>query len=360
MKGRPPCSKSAERGRPCPPRGEHQGEKARNEAEEPSAKNDDLATGHSGRSSGMALLITLLVMLILAVLVNRFAFATRVHLAAAANLRDQFQAECLALSGVELAMALLEEDDTPEVDHVGEPWALLREVSGEVLGLAEGAFAVMVQDESAKIDINRLVKEDGSTTDEFIHRQLDRLLDIFGIPSDQRDALLDCLEDWLDDDDLQKLNGAEAAYYQGLENPYLPRNGPLRSLGELILVKGWREVIDARLNEGPALLDLLTTGPTEGTINVNTASPLVLMTLSAEIDESAAEQVVTLREEAPLTGPQLLPPAFRKKAVQSHIRYNSNLFLVRAEGLFRRSVSRAVVLVKREEEEVTVLRRIIE
>ncbi len=323
-------------------------------------KGEGRRWGGNGQPSGMALLITLLVMLILAVLVNRFAFATRVHLAAAANLRDQLQAECLALSGVELALALLEEDDTPEVDHIGEPWALPRGISGEELGLPEGALAVTVQDESAKIDINRLVKEDGSTTDEFVHRQLDRLLDIFGIPSDQRDALLDCLEDWLDEDDLQKLNGAEAAYYQGLDNPYVPRNGPLRSLGELVLVKGWREAIDARLNEGPALLDFLTTGPTEGTVNVNTAPPLVLMTLSPEIDESAADQVVSLREEAPLTGPQLLPLAFRKKGVQSHIRYNSNLFMVRAEGQFRRSVSRAVVLVKRDEEEVTVLRRMME
>lgn len=356
MRAGPPHSRPKKSGRLSPPRPGHSGEMACHKVDKRAAKGG----GRDGQPSGMALLITLLVMLILAVLVNRFAFATRVHLAAAANLRDQLQAECLALSGVELALALLEEDDTPEVDHIGEPWALVREVSGEELGLAEGAFAVMVQDESAKIDINRLVKEDGSTTDEFIHRQLDRLLDIFGIPSDQRDALLDCLEDWLDEDDLQKLNGAETAYYQGLENPYVPRNGPLRSLGELILVKGWREIFDARLNEGPALLDFLTTGPTEGTINVNTASPLVLMTLSQEIDESAAEQVVTLREEAPLTGPQLLPPAFRKKGVQSHIRYNSNLFIVQAEGVFRRSVSRAVVLVKREEEEVTVLRRMIE
>lgn len=313
--------------------------------------------GRKGEPSGMALLITLLIMLILAVLVNRFAFATRVHIAAAVNSRDQFQAECLALSGVELALALLEEDDTPEVDHLAEPWALSRELSGEELGLPDAALAVRVEDESAKIDINRVVKEDGSTTDEFVHRQLDRLLEIFGISSDQRDALLDCLEDWLDEDDLQKLNGAETAFYQGLDNPYVARNGPLRSTGELVLVKGWKEVLDVRLDDGRTILDFLTTGPTDGTINVNTASPLVLMTLATEIDESSAEQVVTLREEAPLTGPQLLPPAFRKKGVQSHIRFNSNLFSVQAEGLFRRAASRVVVLAKREEDRVEVLRR---
>ncbi len=309
-------------------------------------------------SSGMALLVTLFMVVILAVLVHRFTFTTRVHLASAGNVRDQLQAECLAISGVEAALYLLEQDDTPDVDHAGEPWALLRQ-SAEIESLQgmEGAFAVQVTDESDKIDVNRLVREDGSTTDEFIHRQLDRLLEIFGVPSDQRDAMLDCLEDWLDRDDLNKLNGAENAYYERLDRPYSARNGPLRTLGEINLVKGWGEILEARLKDGSVLADFLTVSPTDGRINVNTASAVVLQTLSPEIDEALASQVISLRQETPLAGPQLLPDPFRKRGVASRIRFNSGLFSIRSEGLYRRAVARADVLVKRETDQLRVIGR---
>jgi general secretion pathway protein K len=309
----------------------------------------------------MALLVTLMILLILSVLVHRFTFTTRVHVAAAANLRDQLQAECLALSGLETALAVLHEDDTPEVDHVGEPWAVFQG-SKEIPALeaVEGVFAVKIQDESGKIDINRIIREDGTNTDPFVRQQVGRLLEIFGVPSDKRDGLLDCLEDWIDRDDLHKLNGVEKEYYQALERPYSPRNGPLRTLGELNLVKGWSEILDARLKDGAVLGDFLTTGPTGGRINVNTASAVVLQTLSPEIDEFVAAQVASLREEAPLAGPQLLPDPFRRRGVAGRLQYNAGLFLVRSEGAYRRALSKAEMLVRREQDNWIVINRRIE
>jgi type II secretory pathway component PulK len=102
-------------------------------------------------SSGMALLVILMILVILAVLIHRFTFATRVHMAAAANVRDQLQAECMAISGLESAMTVLRQDDTLDVDHLGEPWALFqgsKDISA--LEAMEGAFAVRIQDESAR------------------------------------------------------------------------------------------------------------------------------------------------------------------------------------------------------------------
>jgi general secretion pathway protein K len=312
-------------------------------------------------SSGMALLVTLMVLVVLAVLVHRFTLATRVHLTAAANVRDQFQAECLAVSGLESAMAALRQDDTPEVDHVGELWATYQG-SKDIPGLenVEGAFAVSIQDESGKIDVNRIVRLDGATTDEFVRGQIERLLDIFGVPSDKRDSLLDCLEDWIDLDDLNKLNGAENTYYKGLDSPYAARNGPLRTLGELNLVKGWSDILDLRLKDGSTFGDYLTVSPTGGKFNVNTASVVVLQTLSPEIDESIAGQVVSLREETPLAGAQLLPDPFRKKGVSGHLQYNSSMFLVRSEGYYRKALSKAEMLVTREQDQFTVVSRRIE
>ena len=312
-------------------------------------------------SSGMALLITLMIMVILAALVHRFTFTTRVHLASAATLRDQFQAECLATSGAEIALALLAEDDTPEVDHQGEPWALFRGSLGvEALQFPDGAFAVLVQDENGKININQIVRQDGATVDPFVHAQVDRLLALFQVQADRRDALLDCLEDWLDADDLHKLNGVENEYYRGLDPPYTARNGPLRSLGELNLVKGWGEVLDLRLKDGTGITDYLTVSPTDGKININTAPLLVLQALSPEIDEVIAGQIVSLRQEAPLAGPQLLPEMFRKRGVRDRIRFNSSLFSVRSEGLYRRVYSVVEIQAKRDANEIRIVGRRME
>lgn len=313
------------------------------------------------KESGVALLICLILVLLLAVLVHRFTFTSRVQVAAAANLRDRFQAECMALSGLEAALAVLAADDTPEVDHLGEAWARFRG-SPEMGPLAaeEAGFLVWIQDENSKIEVNRIVRQDGATTDMFVRRQLDRLLELFGISSELRDSLLDCLEDWIDSDELQKLNGAEDQYYMSLERPYHAANRPLRSLGELYLVKGWPKILELRLEDGTRITDLLTVSPTGGRINVNTASSLVLQSLSPEIDDSTALEVISLREEAPLAGPQLLPPPFRRAGVSTHIQFSGSLFLVRSQGVFRRASSSGLMVVAKAGQEWKVLARRIE
>lgn len=56
--------------------------------------------------------------------------------------------------------------------------------------------------------------------------------------------LAECLIDWRDGDQQPQPLGAEDEYYQSLKNPYLPRNGALTSLRELLMVKGWAAVFE--------------------------------------------------------------------------------------------------------------------
>ena len=304
-------------------------------------------------SSGMALLITLLIMVILAVLVHQFTFATRVHLTAAANLRDQLQAECLARTGVEVALSLLEQDEDLDVDYAGEPWASFTGSEDlPLLEIPEGAFNVNMQDESAKVNINLLVNPD-DTENQFIYDQVVRLLDIFQVTPDRMDALLD----WLDSNDDRRVEGAENADYQALERPYPCRNGPLRTLGELQLVMGWEDIWAIRLEDGAALVDCLTVGATGGLININTASPVVLMSLDDEIDEFIAENIVALREETPLESDE----SFRLVSgvtdtlfenVRDHIQVSTSLVSIHSQGVFRRATYSIHALVSKSEGEM--------
>ncbi len=55
--------------------------------------------------------------------------------------------------------------------------------------------------------------------------------------AEDADSVCDSILDWLDKDDLVRLEGAEAAYYEDLELGYGPANGPFKTLTELLLVK---------------------------------------------------------------------------------------------------------------------------
>jgi DNA uptake protein ComE-like DNA-binding protein len=44
--------------------------------------------------------------------------------------------------------------------------------------------------------------------------------------------------DWMDTDDTPRQNGAEREYYSGMSPSYAPKNGPLESVEELLLVRG--------------------------------------------------------------------------------------------------------------------------
>lgn len=54
-------------------------------------------------------------------------------------------------------------------------------------------------------------------------------------------ALASALLDFIDEDDVPRPEGAEQDYYSGLPRPYKIRNGPLASLDELLLVRGFTD-----------------------------------------------------------------------------------------------------------------------
>lgn len=69
-----------------------------------------------------------------------------------------------------------------------------------------------------------------------INRESDRGLLL--VLDDVTPDVVDALADWLDEDNDISTFGVERDWYQGKESPYLPRNGPVRSLGELELIAG--------------------------------------------------------------------------------------------------------------------------
>lgn len=108
---------------------------------------------------------------------------------------------------------------------------------GQVLELAypiPNTVKVRIYDHAGKINIHRLTKQ-----------RLRQLLEKrIGQNPDKMSALEDSWNDWLDSEDMKRVNGAEKDYYETLPTPYEPRNSKIESVEELLLIKGFDEVFN--------------------------------------------------------------------------------------------------------------------
>ena len=93
----------------------------------------------------------------------------------------------------------------------------------------------------------------------------------------QSDSLADALLDWRDKDDSPRPRGAETVWYRQMRRRS-PRNGPLASVKELSLVRGFEN-----LDQGA--IESLFTVRGRGIINVNGAPPAVLQAVAGLPEE---------------------------------------------------------------------------
>ena len=68
--------------------------------------------------------------------------------------------------------------------------------------------------------------------------QLKRLMTLLNIDPSDGDIIVDSILDWIDPDDLTRLNGAKTDYYMSLSPPYRAKNAPLDRVDELLLIRG--------------------------------------------------------------------------------------------------------------------------
>ena len=124
---------------------------------------------------------------------------------------------------------------------------------------------------------------------------MSRLLGQLGVPIEKRDVMMDTLLDYIDTDDLRRLNGAELAEYTALDLPP-PPNHWLASPYQLKNILGWRDQPELWGNQ--RLLMLVTTSRISG-FNPNTAPLEVLASLPGSSHEVAAA-ILGKRNETPL------------------------------------------------------------
>ena len=170
-----------------------------------------------------------------------------------------------------------QDTDESKKDRSIDPWTPSSNPYSIEIG--DGDCEVFISDEGGKINVNKITEE---TRDNFI-----KFLTACKLEELTAETITNSILDWLDEDDLHHVNGAEKNYYATLPEPYEPKNGPFESLEELTLVKGITPQIFELLRD-----HLTIYGP--GKINVNFASKEVLLSVPT-ITEVIAKAMIKYR-----------------------------------------------------------------
>lgn len=196
---------------------------------------------------GIALLMVLWIMALLTVIVTEFAYSMRTEVNITRNFKEDMEFYYLARAGVERALAELSVDfDFNYLDGEGNvifakieplPGGIMEapgmgaEISaGRRIHLGEGTYSYRIIDKEGRINVNVAVRNS------FI---LNELLLQTGVKEKKtRDTIVDSMQDWVDKDDLHRLNGAEDSYYLSLTPPYHAKDGHFSTVEELLLIKG--------------------------------------------------------------------------------------------------------------------------
>ena len=145
------------------------------------------------------------------------------------------------------------------------------------------SFQARITGEGGRLNLNLLAAAAIANPASPMGDMLRKYLEIKGVDLNERDRMVQCLLDWVDPDNLVRINGAED------EPGYKPANAPLKTLDELKRVKGWEE-----FTSQPNWDADFTLNSTTAQIDINSASRDVLLALPG-FTEPLADRFLQMR-----------------------------------------------------------------
>jgi general secretion pathway protein K len=261
----------------------------------------------------MALVLTLMAVSFLVAITVQLTTSVNWQMQGAGNLRDSVQLDAISRSGLSLARAALLADlKKNNFDSEHDSWGVkLTEDAPALFG--QGKLKVEVTDLSGKLQVNALVpdknqkkKQKGQTN---LKQQQNTQINLWKrflnsdkfevADSDEVEKLIYAIIDWIDEDDDEKINGAEKGYYRSLSPSYKPRNAPIMYLEELLLIRGMTKELFYGNDEKFALKDYLTVAGRQGSININSVRQELLLALDplGNMSEQAANDMIEFRQD---------------------------------------------------------------
>ena len=299
--------------------------------------NGQRAVAMSGER-GVALIVVMLVLALLAVVVTESAFSARLEASMVRAYRDGMLARHLAEAGVHQGIReMLSQAQIAAVDDEGR-LAFYRVLPGQTtptrlpalprtrVALGPGEFSYRITDEAGRLSLNG-----GDAA------RLDRLLEALEVDRGQREIITDSIQDWRDANEVHRANGAESEFYLRLPVPYRARNANIQDAAELLQIRGVTRELYAGAADRPGLAELVT-AVTGTTVNLNTAPAPVLKAFG--LSDAEIADVVRTRVRAPYP---TVPTRFTGRALT----VGSSTFRIEAQGVVGGSHSRIVAVVRR-------------
>lgn len=283
-------------------------------------------TGRLRDRSGFALVLTLVVTALMVAVVVEMIHQVYVDVSLSRGFRDAQQASLLAESGATGGAKLLQSGLSGRTyTSLSDKWSEPIKLDDEV-----GSIVITISEESAKINLNDLVADNGEYKD-FISGALKRL----GRRLQMSEELWGSLADWLDSNEEPRSGGVESSYYRSQKQSYNARNGKLATLTELTLVKGFTPELFGKLR--PFVTIWSDQPGASAKININTAPKEVLAALDDGLDDRSAESILERRRLTPFksTGelsqvPGLDAGVVARLAGSSWITVKGSLFRIRS------------------------------
>lgn len=234
----------------------------------------------TSQQRGAALLVALAIIALASFIALQMTQRLELDIARTTNINRNFIASEYARGLEALARNLLRQDfiDSGQVDTLTETWAQPL----PPLPVPGGTVTGVMTDLNGRFNVNWLVTD--GQADESRVDMLRRLL----VALELNDALADTITDWIDSDSIPRSNGAESAIYAERTPPYRSANRPMAHISELRLIAGVNDEIYRRLEPH---LAAIPRNANLRRINVNTATPEVLMALDSSINRAQAERL---------------------------------------------------------------------
>jgi general secretion pathway protein K len=216
------------------------------------------------RARAAAIMLALWALFLLSAMVISWALDINTRLTISGSANRLLEAEAMACSGAEVAMHPAVKPGSTALRGSFPP---------------NQSFETRITGEGGRLNLKFLLAGENPVNLEVLRKYLE----VKGVDLNERDLMIDCLLDWVDPDNLVRLNGAEN------EPGYKPTNGPLKTLEELKRVKGWEE-----FTSRPNWDADFTLNSTDARIDINWASRDVLLALPG-FTEPIADRFLQMR-----------------------------------------------------------------
>ena len=311
----------------------------------------------NSRQRGIALITAMLIAALVTVISVSMMSRQTLDMRRTGNMLESDQAYMYAVGMEQLAAQVLIKDkkDNGNVDDLNQNWAVPLPPTKVEGGMITGSM----EDMQGRFNLNDLV-DNSQKADPAQVKMLQSILDQINQKNPDFQIspfVVNRIVDWIDKDLNTSADGAEDQEYLRADVPYRTPNQFMASPTELGAIMGLTP------KDVAALLPYVSALPDPTTVNVNTASAEVLMSLNKGITPQIASELVAYRKDKPFTNKSdfktKLKDDYKITVDDKLFDIKSDFFLVSVEAAIGRTRLHMYSLLQRKNDKVAVIRRSI-